>query len=69
MTKKLKCWRKIKNTSEIFRYRHKHNDFVVGAKTHGKQEWNLPSIINKTFRTKKSAEKFAKSYMRKHDKC
>ncbi len=80
MAKRLKCWRKIKDkprgfrNTEIYSRRRKHGGTILDVHVKTSSEgWRVTDEGNrdlaKESKTKKEAERKAKIYMRKHDRC
>jgi len=80
---KLKCWKRVnpntfenKKTGEVIDLEHggidKNGRLVIGRwfifKSKSQTDLNL-KLIKGNFQTKSQALKFAKQYMKKHDKC
>ena len=82
MAKGLKCWRKVKGHNE---WLNKLNNkrvsvsYVLNGQYKGKYDFTLGGkltergtrkiLLEKHLNNQPQAHKFAKSYMRKHDKC
>ena len=83
MAKKLKCWRKLGKHEKGFKnWEHKEKgDVVVFLESvNPKKPFRVSvhrstkgisarTILDKKFNKRKSAENFAKSYMKKHNVC
>jgi len=70
MAKRLKCWRKTNEIPFNFvQYENSRGSKVVLQNQDPKWKISINNRKLKVLKNKSSAEKFAKSYMRKHDKC
>lgn len=82
MAKGLKCWKKDFNGSNVgldyfvLYVPQKHKRSSVGIYKEQNKKSHIVSVfrqfksgIKKDFKSKSQALKFAKSYMRKHDRC
>ena len=83
MTKKLKCWKKTLNETNLVHFYNKKNRKRLRLESvfinNAPNEWQIRSggfsfgktgkVIKHSIKTKSQALKFAKSYMKKHNKC
>ena len=78
MAKKLKCWRKTRDDEFARVHLNKNKKIGVSVESPLKSTLkhdfvvyfgNVERASAKEFKTKSQANKFAKSYMKKHDKC
>lgn len=68
----LKCWKKTYEISNFKRYEHKNGGTVgmwVNPNEVSVLNNKLKPVAHRTFDKKSQAEKWVKSYMKKHDVC
>lgn len=69
MSKKLKCWKKFGKIGEVDICRNFNGKKVTLRKKKDGYSVNTFTNSKKNVKTRKEAIKFAKSYMKKHNKC